>query len=218
MSASREQEAPLKEVADQHQLETPDKSPAPEPPKPDKPTERISQVEPLLSIQSSLQNQNDPTENATQEVRPQTSRPYNFIPNPNPYTSSRSNTDVLPTSTDGHLIKTYDPNTQNLVLIIDDASGNLDQVYPFQAYMKDSTLDEFFSFYSRISGTPFERIKRLEFGMMFGPTERRRTLKVPRLHGEAAWMRLKEWAATLFEEAKGRDRAKMEFAFMVQHV
>jgi hypothetical protein len=262
-SASREQEALLKEVAETHRLDTTDKSPALEPlrldksmesprldkpmepprldkpmepprldkpvellrldkpmeqPKAEKPMEPILQGEPMLSIQSSPQNRNNATENTPQEVRPHTSRPYNFIPDPDPYTAIRSSSDVLPTPTNDSLITTYNPHTQNLVLIIDEASGNLDQVYPFQVYMQDSTLDEFFSFYSRVSGTPLDRIRGLEFGKMFGPSKRRRTYKVPRFNGEAMWMRLKEMATWAFEKAKGQEREKMEFAFMVDHV
>jgi hypothetical protein len=142
---------------------------------------------------------------------------YSFVPPPeafSPYQPSNTlQADTLVPSpvvlsTDTRLATTSNPSgtfsTPTLTLLIDSADGSmiLDTTHSFEI-VENSSLSEFFQFYSSISAAPLSSLTSLEFQPAFG---KRPSYKIRRYGGEDQWKRLKEVIPSLFEKAVRRDR------------
>jgi hypothetical protein len=141
---------------------------------------------------------------------------YSFVPPPEafspypPSNTSQADTLVpspLVLSTDTRLATTPNPSgtfsTPMLTLLIDSADGSmiLDTTHSFEI-VKNSSLSEFFQFYSSVSAAPLSSLTSLEFQPAFG---KRPSYEIRRYGGEDKWKRLKEVISSLFEKAVRKD-------------
>lgn len=89
---------------------------------------------------------------------------------------------------------------------------SLETTHPFEI-AKNSSLSEFFQFYSSISGTPLSRLSSLTFLAAFGKSQ---SFEVRRYGGENVWRRFKAVMPTLFKEAVRKDKeGEMEWQVLV---
>jgi hypothetical protein len=90
-----------------------------------------------------------------------------------------------------------------LTLLIDSADGSmiLDTTHSFEI-VENSSLSEFFQFYSSVSAAPLSSLTSLEFQPAFG---KRPSYEIRRYGGEDKWKRLKEVISSLFEKAVRKD-------------
>jgi hypothetical protein len=141
---------------------------------------------------------------------------YSFVPPPeafSPYqpSNTRQADTLVPSplvlSTDTRLATTSNPsgtfNTPTLTLLIDSADGSmiLDTTHSFEI-VKNSSLSEFFQFYSSVSAAPLSSLTSLEFQPAFG---KRPSYEIRRYGGEDKWKRLKEVISSQFEKAVRKD-------------
>lgn len=77
---------------------------------------------------------------------------------------------------------------------------SIEDVHPFKVVM-DSSLAEFFDFYSDVSGTPLIRLNSLTFHATFDVP-----IVIRKAGGDSAWRRLKRVIPALFKEAVHEDR------------
>ncbi|KAE9372408.1 hypothetical protein N431DRAFT_439528, partial [Stipitochalara longipes BDJ] len=128
---------------------------------------------------------------------------YSFVPPPEAFTLHKSASTPPPDtrvpqppiqSTDRRLTTLSTASGASsmptLTLLIESADGSmsLERTHPFEI-VKNSSLSEFFLFYSSVSGTPLSTLTSLEFQPAFG---KRQSIEIRRYGGEEKWKRLKE--------------------------
>jgi hypothetical protein len=152
---------------------------------------------------------------------------YSFVPPPeafSPYKSATApppDTRVPPApvlSTDTRLTTTSASSgassTPTLTLLIESADGSmsLETAHAFEI-VENSSLSEFFQFYSSVSGTPLSSLTTLELQPAFG---KRPSYEIRRYGGEDKWKRAKEVILSLFDRAVRKDRnGRMEWQVLV---
>lgn len=159
----------------------------------------------------------EPITSPTQDTPHRRNGSYSFVPPPeafSPYKSATTpppNTRIPPApilSTDTRLTTTSASSgassTPTLILLIESADGSmsLETTHPFEI-VKNSSLSEFFQFYSSVSGTPLSSLTTLELQPAFG---KRPSYEIRRYGGEDKWKRLKEVMLSLFDRAVRKDR------------
>jgi hypothetical protein len=141
---------------------------------------------------------------------------YNFVPEATPFSVKPSPEDnpaipdikpiaeALPLSDDRRIAPTpRNASVPTLYLLIRDAKGNLnvEDSYPFDAYVKEYTVPEFFDFFSEVSGIPSRSLGTLVFRMNFGENRR---IKVQRHSGENVWRKMWKEVHVEFKVAVSR--------------
>ncbi|KAN0110553.1 hypothetical protein V8E51_006940, partial [Hyaloscypha variabilis] len=166
----------------------------------------------------------EPPKPPAQETPQRRNGSYSFVPPPEAFTLGQPATTAPPytrvppvLSTDRRISTTSPlsgPSTPKLTLLIVSADGSmsLDTTHSFDT-VKNSTLSEFFQFYSSVSGTPLSTLTSLEFQPAFG---KRQSIEIRRYGGEDKWKTLKEVITTLFDRAVRKDKeGRMEWQVLI---
>lgn len=159
----------------------------------------------------------EPISPPTQDNYQRRNGSYSFILPSKPFSPYKSATTPPPDtrvrpapilSTDTRLATTSASSgvstTPTLTLLIESADGNmsLETTHSFEI-VKNSSLSEFFQFYSSVSGTPLSTLTSLELQPTFG---KRSSHEIRRYGGENTWKRLGEVIQSQFDKAVRKDK------------